>query len=70
MSTPVITLNISPDRCCELPLPEDEKVSWPGLCRASAISSCTVLAGTDGCTTRTFETVPTMVTGAKSRTGS
>src|SRR3954454_17956936 len=50
MLTPVMALNSSPPRCGGVPIPDDAYLSWPGLDFASAISSCTDLAGTEGCT--------------------
>src|SRR3954452_19753745 len=45
MSVPVITLNISPERCSEVPTPEDAKAYLPGSRFSSAMSSGT---GGDG----------------------
>jgi hypothetical protein len=50
----VIVLKSSPARCGVLPLPEPAKLISFGRAFASAISSLTVFAGTDGCTTSTF----------------
>ena len=52
------------------PLPAEPKVSLPGFALASAISSVTVFAGTDGCTTSTRGATCVRLTGAKSFTGS
>src|SRR5262249_35028793 len=49
--TPVRLLKYSPARCAADPLPDEEYASCPGRALASAVSSLTVLAGTDGCTT-------------------
>ena len=57
--------NTSPARCCGEPLPALAKFSVPGLALASAISSASVCAFTDGCTTNTSGTVPTMDTAVK-----
>ncbi len=65
--TPVIDLNISPERWIELPAPEDAKLSLPGLILPYAMSSCTVFTGSAGFTTRTLGTDAIIVTGAKSR---
>ena len=43
--TPVKDLNTSPDRWLDAPLPAEPKVTLPGLARAKAIRSWTVLAG-------------------------
>ncbi|MNL24173.1 hypothetical protein D3C87_1455970 [compost metagenome] len=43
---PVTTWNSSPAMCCEVPGPAEPKVMVPGLLLASAINSCTLLAGT------------------------
>jgi len=63
---PVITLNISPDRCSDVPCPEDANASLPGSFFASAISSGTVRTGTLLLTTSRFGNVPVSDTGAKS----
>src|SRR4029453_15257097 len=39
--TPAITLKSSPDRWIDVPLPDDAKLSFPGLALAQAMSSCT-----------------------------
>src|SRR5688572_25156090 len=64
--TPVSTLNSSPDRWIEVPLPLEAKLMVPGLDLATATSSGTVFAGTDGCATSTFGTPATSTIGAKS----
>ena len=46
---PVRLMNISIVRWAAAPMPLDAKLSVPGLALASAISSCTLFAGTDGC---------------------
>ncbi|GAB7546620.1 hypothetical protein CS8_063050 [Cupriavidus sp. 8B] len=47
-------LNSSPDKCVELPAPDEAKLSEPGLLLASATSSGTVVTGRLGDTTRMF----------------
>jgi hypothetical protein len=64
--TPVITLNSSPDKWIDVPLPLEAKLIAPGLSFASLINSATVFAGTEGCATSTFGTPATRMTGAKS----
>src|SRR5688572_12135169 len=52
--TPAISLNSSA-AICGVPLtPGDAAASAPGRALASAITSLTVRAGTEGCTTSTF----------------
>jgi len=70
ISTPVIVLNSSPERCCDVPLPLDAKLYLPGLALSSAINSRTSFAGNSGLTTSMFGTRTISVIGAKSRTGS
>ncbi len=67
MSVPVIALNISPDRCSEVPCPDDAKAYLPGSFFSRRIRSCTVLTGRLLLTTSRFGKVPVMDTGAKSR---
>src|SRR6266568_3888893 len=56
MSTPVIILNSSPERCCVVPFPPDAMLILPGLALAWAMNSGTVLAGTDRFTSMTLGT--------------
>ncbi len=49
-----------------MPLPDEAKSSPPGVAFASAITSATVLTGTDGVTTRMFGTSEARNTGWKS----
>ena len=70
MSTPVMLLNSSAATCIEPPAPELEKLSLPGWLFASAISSFTEFAGTEGCTRSSRGRSATIETGAKSLTGS
>jgi len=67
MSTPVMLLNSSQYMCGALPTPADATVILPGLRLASAISSGTDLAGSDGLTTSTPGPREIVATGAKSR---
>ena len=64
---PVISLNSSPPRCLFEPGPDDANVSAPGFDFASATSSITDFAGTEGCTTRTASVEKAIPTGTKSR---
>ena len=64
MSIPAMYLKISPANCVRPPAPA--KLSLPGSAFASAISSRTLPAGTDGCTISTMGKVLTLVIGAKS----
>src|SRR5258705_731815 len=59
-------LNSSPARCDAPRTPLDAKVSLPGFAFASAIKSRTECTGSDGCTTRTYDALPTRLIGAKS----
>src|SRR6266508_2430144 len=63
------SLNSSVDRCGGVPAPAMAKLLYFPA-RTSATSSCTVLAGTDGCTTSTSGDVAPMMIGSKSLTGS
>src|SRR5262249_20030968 len=67
MLIPASCLKSSPVTCAPEMLPTEPKRSSPGLARASAISSFTVVAGTEGCTTRLKSDVAKRLTGAKSR---
>ena len=66
MSVPVIFLNSSPERCCEVPLPADANASSPGFALARAINSFTFFTGVDGLTTSRFGSVAIRMIGAKS----
>ncbi len=66
MSRPVMVLNSSPARWGRLPLPAELKKNFPGCALMSAISSASVLAGTEGCTTRMLVTEVMSVIGARS----
>jgi hypothetical protein len=66
MSIFAALFNNSPAMCWVPPGPTAEKFSIPGFARASARNSANVFAGTDGCTTITFDEVTSCVTGAKS----
>jgi hypothetical protein len=63
------SLNSSVERCGGVPVPGIAKLSYFPA-RTSAISSCTVFAGTDGWTTRASGDVAAMMIGSKSFTGS
>ena len=45
-------------------MPPDEKLIMPGCALASAMSSATDFAGTEGCTTRMFAVAATSATGS------
>src|SRR6266568_898056 len=64
--TPAMELNSSPARCAGVPWPEEAKLISPGLALASAISSFTVRARSDGWTTSTLGVEAASVTGARS----
>src|SRR5438270_834183 len=59
---------ISPERCSDVPLPDDGKFTLPGLAFTKAMNSATVLAGTSLLTVITFGTRLNDATGAISRT--
>src|SRR5438067_2199863 len=67
MFTPVTSLKSSPERCVFVPWPEDAKLSWPGFDFASAMTSCRLFAGTDGCSTSTIRDLLIIETPTKSR---
>ncbi len=64
---PAVLLKSSPARCEATPVPPDAKLNAPGFTFASAMSSCTFFAASDGCVTRMKGVKPTSVMGAKSR---
>jgi len=74
MKVRVCILNSSPARWMDVPLPELEKFSRPGLARATLIRSATELmpyfCACAGFTTSTLGTPATSVTGTKSFTWS
>lgn len=70
MSTPDCILKASPAMCSDEPTAPMAKLSWPGLALASAISSRTSFAGTEGWATRIEGEVATQVSAVKSLTGS
>ena len=70
MSMPARVLNSSTARCDEVPLPNEAKLSLPGLALASATSWLTVLASKLGCAISTWFTRATSETGVKSLIGS
>jgi hypothetical protein len=51
---PAIDLSNSPLNCVGVPVPPEAKLSAPGLALASAISSLTLVTGSDGGTTTRF----------------
>ena len=53
---PAIRSKSSPATCCVLPTPDEANVKAPGYFFASSISSLTLFAGTEGCTTSTLGT--------------
>ncbi len=59
--------NSAADRCCELPGPAVPQFSLPGFALAGAISSATLPAYTEGCTTSRFGVKATSEIGTKSR---
>ena len=67
---PAAFTKFSPAMWTWLPMPAEPKLIVPGLDLASAISSFTLLAGTDGCTTTSCGPLATLVTAMKSLTGS
>ena len=67
---PVIAPNNSPARWPEVALPEDEKLIVPGLALASAISSRTLFAGSEGLATRMLLRITPIEIGVKSLIGS
>ena len=69
-STPVIDFSISTAKWCPPPVPLEEKVSLPGLARASAITSCTEFAGSEACATSIAGRRAARPTGLKSLYGS
>ena len=66
ISTFARLLNNSSDRCGLVPMPGEPTVSVPGFALASAITSFTVFAGTEGCTAITSVTSDISDTGSKS----
>ena len=61
---PALRLNSSAARWLAVPAPDVPKVRLSGFALASATSSRTLLAGTEGCATSTLGTTPSSVTGA------
>src|SRR5437763_16170062 len=51
---PVIDLKSSPERCTDVPLPEDARFTLPGLALHQVMNSATVFGGSDAGTTITF----------------
>ena len=67
---PVSDFSISPERWFDAPLPNDAKLSCPGLLRASATSSAALFTPRAGWTTSRFGTEAISVIGLKSRSAS
>src|SRR5262244_1518354 len=67
MLMPAIIVNSSPNTWPGVPMPPDAMLSLAGLALAWAMSSGTVVAGTDGFTTMTLGTRVNPATGAISR---
>ena len=61
-------MNISPDRCTEVPLPEEAMFTLPGLAFTYSMNSATVVAGTSLLTVITFGVRWNEAIGAMSRT--
>ncbi|MND00013.1 hypothetical protein D3C83_184970 [compost metagenome] len=68
-SMPARCLKSSSARCPEVPLPAEANAILPGRLLASATSSETEAAGTEGCTIRIFGTEMPCVIAVKSRSG-
>src|SRR5689334_20592977 len=66
MLQPVIVLKSSPERCTDVPLPEDAMFTFPGLDLHQVTNSATLFAGTPGVTTMTFGVRTRPATGAMS----
>ena len=67
---PATMLNNSLPRCIDEPLPADGKSSCPGCFFASAINSCVLFTGSEGCTHRISGAAVSIEIGAKSFCGS
>src|SRR5262249_48985482 len=67
MSQPVMNLNSSPERCTEVPLPEDAMLILPGFALQYAMNSETDFAGNDTGTSITLGERIKPATGAMSR---
>src|SRR5215203_2870771 len=68
--TPASRSISTPDKCCELPLPEVAYVICPGRAFANAINSLTLRTGTDGCAESALGMRVRTVIATKSRIGS
>ena len=64
---PAMWLSSAPERFDSVPAPECAYGICSGLLCASAISSCTELTPSEGCTTRSWGEEATSETGARSR---
>ena len=67
MLQPVIDLKSSPDKCVEVPLPDEAILTLPGLALQYSINSATVLTGKLFVATITFGVRTSPATGAISR---
>ena len=67
---PASDLNNSPVRWVIAPTPEEPYESLPGFALAYAISSPSVLTGSEGCTAIVSDVSPRSPIGSKSRIGS
>ena len=65
-SMPAMLLKSSPERCVELPAPDEANDSLPGCAFASATSSTTDFAGTSGGTVSTLVIDVVKDTGSRS----
>src|SRR5258706_12539510 len=64
---PVRIISSTPARCCEVPGPAEEKLSFPGIDFARATSSFALATGRVVGTSRRFGLSENIDTGAKSR---
>ena len=64
---PVIIRNSSPQRWVKFPVPLETWLILPGLALAWVMNSATVLAGNDGLTNKTKESLLMLATGTMSR---
>src|SRR5690349_2257513 len=68
MLHPVMVLKSSPERCTEVPLPEEAMLTFPGFALHHVTNSATVFGGMPGVITITFGVRTRPATGAMSRT--
>src|SRR5262249_59716220 len=69
-SRPCESLNSSPERCGVVPSPAEAKLNLPGCALVYAISSLTLVTGSEGCTVSILGETAANVTGSKSLYGS